>query len=494
MIRSLKKILLVDDEERLLNSMGQRLALMGFEVMKASSGTKAVEIAKKTQIDLAIVDLKMPDMDGLITITRLKEIIPDLETVLLTGYGSEKIKQKTQTLGSEYFEKDSMGDLWDLIKQFNTRGDVVVIKPSSSTPSYKHKNDYLKEHFNPDQIEVLNDRFETRTDQQVQKGHIDSIGRSFGDLPKIIGETPEMQRLRKDIERLSDLDCSIIIRGETGTGKELAARAIHKLGYRKDQRFLAFNCGCFSNDFQFNELLGSIEESVSQYGSKKTGSMQKGFVGTILLDYFETLPSQSQQEMIKIIDTKSMTRLMDTDEAVMDIRFIVATHQDLREKVEQGKFNKDLYQRLNAIEMAVPSLRERRDDIFPLCSYFLNKLNIEFEKDIESFSDEVFSIFLSYPFPGNVRELKHIIERAVILADGKTIELVHLPERFREKVPSSSSIESKPLFTLKEIEQNHIIRAIEFTKGNKSKTAELLGISRAALWRKLKQINSENNP
>ncbi|MBU8849752.1 MAG: sigma 54-interacting transcriptional regulator, partial [Desulfobacterales bacterium] len=211
-------------------------------------------------------------------------------------------------------------------------------------------------------------------------------------------------------------------------------------------------------------------------------------------DYFETLPSQSQQEMIKIIDTKSMTRLMDTDEAVMDIRFIVATHQDLREKVEQGKFNKDLYHRLNAIEMAVPSLRERRDDIFPLCSYFLNKLNIEFEKDIESFSDEVFSIFLSYPFPGNVRELKHIIERAVILADGKTIELVHLPERFREKVPSPSSIESKPLFTLKEIEQNHIIRAIEFTKGNKSKTAELLGISRAALWRKLKQINSENNP
>lgn len=450
MIKVVKKILLVDDEERLLNSMGQRLALMGFEVMKASSGTKAIEIAEKKQIDLAIVDLKMPDMDGLITITRLKEIIPDLETVLLTGYGSERTKQKTKTLGSGYFEKDSMGDLWDLIKQFNTQGDVVVIKPSSST-----------------------------------------TGRNFGELPKIIGETPEMQRLRKDIERLSDLDCSIIIRGETGTGKELASRAIHTLSYRKDQRFLAFNCGCFSNDFHFNELLGSLEESASHYGSKKTGVMEKGFVGTILLDSFETIPSQTQQEMIKIIDKKGKIRLTDTAEVSMDIRFIVATHQDLRKRVAQGKFNENLYHRLNAIEMTMPSLRDRRDDIFPLCTYFLSKLNIEFEKDIESFSDEVFSIFLSYSFPGNVRELKHIIERAVILADSKTIELVHLPERFRKKVSTPHSIENKPLFTLKEMEQNHIIKAIKFTKGNKSKTAEILGISRAALWRKLKDINAK---
>ncbi len=491
MINSVKKILLVDDEERLLNSMAQRLTLMGFEVMKASSGTKAVEIAEKTQIDLAIVDLKMPDMDGLITITRLKEILPDLETVLLTGYGSEKTKQKTQNLGSGYFEKDSMGDLWDLIKQFNTRGDVVLIKPSSSTNSSQYRNEYLRERFNPGRIEVLSDHFEKRPDHKIPKDHIDSIGRSFGDLPKIIGETPEMQRLRRDIERLSDLDCSIIIRGETGTGKELASRSIHKLSYRKDQRFLAFNCGCFSNDFHFNELLGSLEESASHYGSKKTGAMKKGFVGTILLDYFETIPGQTQQEMIKIIDKKGGALLTETAEALMDIRFIVATHQDLSKRVKEGKFNEGLYHRLNAIEMTIPSLRERRDDIFPLCHYFLSKLNIEFEKDIESFSDEVFSIFMSYSFPGNVRELKHIIERAVILADGKTIELAHLPERFRKKISAPRSIESKSLFTLKEMEQNHIIKAIKFTKGNKSKTAELLGISRAALWRKLKNINAE---
>lgn len=487
----IKTILLVDDEERLLNSMGRRLTLMGFEVMKASSGTESIEIAKKNQLDLAIVDLKMPDMDGLMTITKLKEINPGLKTVLLTGYGSDKIKQKTETLGSDYFEKDSMGDLWDLIKGFNSQGNVVVIKPSSSDTTSQSNNDYLKDHFNPGRIEILNDQYGQGIDHHASKNNVDSIGRSFGDLPKIIGETPEMQRLRKSIERLSGLDCTIIIQGETGTGKELAARAIHTLSHRKDQRFLAFNCGCFSNDFQFNELLSSLEQPASHYNVQKAGTMKKGFVGTILLDNFEIMPEQTQREMIRIIDNKAVIHSTDNVEAVMDIRFIVATHHDLKERVIEDKFNKDLYHRLNAIALVMPSLRERRDDILPLCSYFLSKLNKEFKKKVGFVSDEVLSIFMSYPFPGNVRELKHILERAVILADNTTIELEHLPERFSEKIEASASIEDQQFLTLNEIEQNHILKALELTKGNKSKATELLGISRGALWRKLKLINAD---
>jgi len=491
MTNPVNKILLVDDEERLLNSMGQRLTLMGFEVMKAASGTEAAEIASKNHIDLAIVDFKMPDMDGLMTITKLKEISPDLKTVLLTGYGSEKTKQKTKTLGSDYFEKDSMGDLWDLIKEFNSHGNVVVINPSSSNTISQSSNDYLKNHINPSRIEILSDQYGQGIDHHSSTSTVDSISKRFGDLPKIIGETPEMQRLRKCIERLSGLDCTIILQGETGTGRELAARAIHTLSHRKDQRFLAFNCGCFSNDFQFNELLGSIEQSASLYNVKKAGTMKKGFVGTILLDNFEIMPKQTQREMIKIIDNKTAIRSTDTVEAVMDIRFIVATHQDLKKRVKEGKFNKKLFHRLNAIALFIPSLRERRDDILPLCSYFLSKLNKEFNKKVECVSDEVLSIFMSYPFPGNVRELKHILERAVILADSTTIELQHLPERFNEKFEASASIEDQQFLTLNEIEQNHILKALELTKGNKSKATELLGISRGALWRKLKLINAD---
>ncbi|MBA3008892.1 MAG: sigma-54 dependent transcriptional regulator [Proteobacteria bacterium] len=490
MTQVVRKILLVDDEERLLSSMAQRLTLLGFEAIKASSGTQAIEIASKTQIDMAIVDLKMPDMDGLMTITRLKEILPDLRTVLLTGYGNKKTQKETQTIGSGYFEKDSMGDLWELIKGLNSNGSDIVIKPSPSDTDFQSKNDYLKALFNSSQIEILSNPKTPVADQQVPRGNVDSIGRSFGDLPKIIGETPGMQRLRKNIERYSGLDCTVIIRGETGTGKELAARAIHTLSHRKGQRFLAFSCGCFSNDFHFKELLSSLEEPELPSVSKIGGTMEKGFVGTILLDHFETMNEQTQQEMMKIIDHTAANPSTDTVAAVMDIRFIVATHEDLNQRVEQGKFNRELYRSLNAIDMELPSLRERRDDISPLCSYFLSKLNKEFRKNIETISDEVLSIFRSYPFPGNVRELKHIIERAVILADTTTIELRHLPERFREKVQGSPLIEDQQFLTLAKMEQQHILKAIKLTKGNKSKAAEVLGISRAALWRKLKQINA----
>jgi len=491
MTTSVKKILLVDDEERLLDSMAQRLLLMGFEVIKASSGTQAIQIASNTKMDMAIVDLKMPDMDGLITIVRLKEIIPDLKTVLLTGYGSEKIRHETEALDSGYFEKDSMGGLWDVIKQFNTQDTVVGIKPSSSTTGVPSRKNYFQNEVHPSPIEMLNDHYEKRTDQQIPRANVDSIGRSFGDLPKIIGETPEMQLFRKNIERMAGLDCTIIIQGETGTGKELAARAIHALSHRKGQRFLAFNCGCFSNDFHFNELLGSIEEPGLNQDLIKTRTIEKGFIGTILLDHFEIMPEQTQREMMKIIDHKASNQPMDVVEAAKDIRFIVATHQDLNKRVEQSKFNKNLYHKLNAIVLSVPSLKERRDDIFPLCSYFLNKLNKDFKKNIKSISDEVLSIFMSYPFPGNVRELKHLIERAVILADHSTIELKHLPERFREQEPTSPLIENEPLLTLNQIEQNHILKVLQTTGYNKSKAAEVLGISRAALWRKLKLINAQ---
>ena len=450
MMNRIKKILLVDDEERLLDSMAQRLTLLGFEAVKASSGTKAIEIASKSKIDLAIVDLKMPDMDGLTTITKLKQIAPGLKTVLLTGYGSEKMRQKTEILGSDYFEKDSMGELWDLIRRLSVQG----------------------------------------MDHQVSRGVADSAGRSLGDLPRMIGETPGMQRLRKEIERLSGLDCTIIIRGEEGTGKELAARSVHKLSHRKEQRFLAFNCGCFSNDFNFAELLGSLEEPGGYAGSTDRGSRDIRFVGTIFLDHFETMPGETQKDMLVLLDKDGSTR--SPDSAERDIRFIVATHQDLKKRVEEKKFNRELYQRLNAISISVPPLRERRDDISPLCSFFLAQLNKEFEKNIESISDEVFSIFMGYSFPGNVRELRHIIERAVILADTTSIELMHLPDRLRKKtLLSSHSTENQPFVNLNEMEKAHILKAIEITQGNRSKAAEILGISRAALWRKLKVFNSE---
>jgi DNA-binding NtrC family response regulator len=460
-----KHILLVDDEERLLNSMAQRILLLGFVPVKASSGIKALEIAKKTRIDLAIVDLKMPDMDGLVTITKLKEMVPDLKTVLLTGYGSEKARQATEALGAMYFEKDAMAGLWDEIKKSGKDGNVFVINP----PSYGNTAGLYNE--------------------PVDRG---------GDLPRIIGESPAMQRLRKNIRRFSELDCPIVICGETGTGKELAARTIHKMGYRKNQRFLAFDCGCFSSDFCFGELVASFSPQPEQYTEKGMA-----FSGTILLDHMENMPLATQQEMLQILERKPGAGKTDAGSDAMDVRFIVSTQQDLEKKVSRGRFSRDLYQKIRSIELEIPALRDRKEDIPILCRYFLDQFNQAFQKQITSISDTVYRVFEGYAFPGNIRELRHIIESAVILADGGVLEKEHLPRRLiqapeknagqgRASLTRAGDSADTPFLSLNEMEQQHILNALKLTDGNKTKAAEILGISRAALWRKLRIISQKD--
>lgn len=449
-----KHILLVDDEERLLNSMAQRISLLGFAPIKASSGIQALEIAKTTRIDLAIVDLKMPDMDGLVTITKLKEMLPDLKTVLLTGYGSEKTRQTTEALGAMYFEKDAMAGLWDVIKKSGKDGNVFVINPSSSGAGIPLETESAE------------------TDKQ--------------NFSRIIGETPEMQRLIKNIRRLSGLDCTIIIYGEIGTGKELAARTIHQLGHRKNQRFLAFDCGCFSNDFRFRELVASLGPQ-----SGDNNEMQTGFAGTILLDHIENMPSHTQQDMIQILNRKQSGPVSDGAVPPMDVRFIVATQENLETKVSQGRFNRDLYQKIQGIELEIPALRDRNEDVPILCRYFINRFNQTFQKQITSISDAVSAIFDTYAFPGNVRELRHIIERAVILADSEVIEPRHLPRRLTPAGIPEPADKNQPFLTLHKMEQQHILTALKITGGNKTKAAEILGISRAALWRKLRIISQQ---
>jgi DNA-binding NtrC family response regulator len=461
-----KHILLVDDEERLLDSMAQRISLLGYVPVKASSGINALEIARETRIDMAIVDLKMPDMDGLVTITKLREMVPDLKTVLLTGYGSEKARQATEALGAMYFEKDAMAGLWDVIRQTGGEGNVFVINPPTSGKTAGLSSEPV-------------DR--------------------DGTLPRIIGESPAMQRLRKNLNRFSELDCPIVISGETGTGKELAARTIHQMGYRKNQRFLAFDCGCFSSDFCFRELVASVTP-------RQEHTMTDGmiFSGTLFLDHMENMPLATQQEMLRILDRNHLT---DTDankvSAGMDVRFIVSTQQDLEKKMRQGRFSRDLFQRIRSIVLEMPALRDRKEDIPILCRYFMDHFNQAFKKQVTAISDDGYAILAAYEYPGNIRELQHIIESAVILADGRVLEKEHLPRRLvqaPEKSTGPNQItrtiakdpSGKSFLTLHDMEQHHILNALKITEGNKTKAAEILGISRAALWRKLRIISQKD--
>ncbi|MDX2448625.1 MAG: sigma-54 dependent transcriptional regulator [Desulfobacterales bacterium] len=479
-----QKILLVDDEEKFLNSVAKRLKIMGFDPLKASSGQEALALARNNPIDLAIVDLKMPDMDGLVTITKLKELYPDLRSVLLTGYGSEKVKQATEAIDSAFFEKDHMHDFWDFINKSNKRGNTIVITPPSSTAEGHMGGN--TEVFRPGRVEIISDQ-ESKTGRQDKTTQRIAAVTDSSKRLRMIGETHAMQILRKNIERVATLDCTVIFRGETGTGKELAARIVHNSSPRKHHRFIAFNCGCFSNDLIIEELFKQGRKAFSEDLHPNQYDAQTESGGTILLDQIEDMPMKMQLSMLKIIDNKEAFRGEDTHRFPFDVRILVASRYSLEKLVEDGKFREELYHRLNLMEFFIPPLRERRDDILPLSGYFLDKFAIDFKKPVESISDEVISVFMAYDVPGNVRELEHVIERAVILADGHTIEAKHLPARF-QTTATSASPSADSIMTLADMERNHILKALKATGGNKSKTAELLGISRSALWRKLSTI------
>jgi transcriptional regulator with PAS, ATPase and Fis domain len=299
-----------------------------------------------------------------------------------------------------------------------------------------------------------------------------------------------MQELRRNIERLAGLDCPVIIRGETGTGKELTARIIHSRSPRRQNRFMAVNCGCFSNDLLIEELFSPGIEIFPGGVQKKGSGADSGAGGTILLDQIEDLSPKMQLSMLKIVDSKQISPQDGMTDFSFDVRIMAASRYDLRKLVEEGKFKEELYYRLNILELSIPPLKERRDDIAPLCSYFIHKYAREFNKQVDTISEEVISTFMSYDFPGNIRELESIIERAVIVADGKTIDFKHLPHRFHKTAPEASNV-TKEFTTLAEIEKKYILEVLEATGRNKSKTAELLGISRAALWRKLKLFQEE---
>ncbi len=491
MANKARKILLVDDEEKFLNSIAERLKLLGYDPLKASSGRQALELAKNNRIDMAIVDLKMPDMDGLVTITKLREIYFDLRSVLLTAHGNEKIKQATEALKADYFEKDRMEAFWSFIKSSNTSGNTIVIRPPSESIASDTESNDQPDVYRPGKIEIVSDHNSKEnipafSETERKKDEITTTGRV-----RMIGETRKMQELRKNIERLAALDCTAIIRGETGTGKELAARLIHNLSPRSKNRFIAINCGCFSNDLLIEELFrpgNTVVPGVARMSGAITGS---GSDGTILFDQIEDMSPKMQLSMLKIIDSKKISLQDGVDDFPFDVRILAASRYSLGKLAEEGKFRDELYYRLNVLELFIPPLRERRDDILPLSGYFLYKFANEFTKGVENISDEVISMFMSYDFPGNVRELEHIIERAVILADSKTIEARHLPERF-QKAASPILDPNRKFMSLAEMEKNYILEVLKATGGNKSKTTGLLGISRAALWRKLKKFKEED--
>jgi transcriptional regulator with PAS, ATPase and Fis domain len=287
------------------------------------------------------------------------------------------------------------------------------------------------------------------------------------------------------------LDCTVLILGETGTGKELVARTIHEASNRNRERFLAVNCGSFTPDLLSNELFGHEREAFTGASRGKQGVFEAASGGTIMLDEVGDTPPSMQVQLLRVLQEKTVTRVGGTTEIPVDVRVLAATNVSLKQRVKAGQFREDLYYRLNVFTVRIPPLRERADDVELLGSFFLNKYNRAFRKQVEGISEEVLGLLNAYHFPGNVRELENVIERAVIVCDGGLVLPRHLPERFR-RLEAAASRTRTDFVSLAELERGYIRQVLEATGGNKSETAKILGINRASLWRKLKRYDEDD--
>ena len=294
-------ILPVDAEKKFLNTISEKIRLKGFEPLSALSGEEAIEIAKGMKIDIAIVDHKMPGMDGITTITKLKEIHPDLRTALLTGYGNEKIKEAAEALDWTHFEKDEMRNFWNFIKQFSSQNGMIILKPpyGDSGTATKGKGDLETGQNALDHEELEMHAARQTLERRLSFADMDASHMFFESrMYKLIGETPSILELKNNIRKVAPLDCTVLIPGETGTGKELVARAIHMLSPRKGRKFMAANCGSFSEDLLGNELFGHEKEAFAGAFRLKKGVFEAVSGGTILLDEIGDTPFSMQVKLL----------------------------------------------------------------------------------------------------------------------------------------------------------------------------------------------------
>jgi DNA-binding NtrC family response regulator len=308
-------------------------------------------------------------------------------------------------------------------------------------------------------------------------------------VPLIIGKSPQIEGLKNTLQQIAPTDATVLILGETGTGKELVAKAIHHLSSRADKRFLAINCGAFSEELLANELFGHEREAFTGARGVKKGLLESAPGGSIFLDEIGDMPLSMQVKLLRVLQEKTLIRVGGTAEIPVDIRILAATNKDLKAEVERGAFRQDLFYRINVVTLHVPTLAERRDDIPLLCRHFLRKFAEAQGKQINQISDEVMEILIDYEFPGNIRELENIMERAVTLASGPTIEVSHLPGDFQQPGFQVHRRQKKEFLTLEENEQEYIAWVLKQMNGNKTRAAEVLGIDRVSLWRKLKRLD-----
>ncbi len=448
-----KSILIVDDEESLRQSLEKVLRNAGYLTHIASSGNEALELLAQHPMDLVLSDLKMPNGDGLLLLKSIKKKFPDIEVILLTGYGTIETAVEAMKEGA-----------YDFITKPPKKAVILsTVERACERQNLAQENKYLR----------------------AQLGHSTMV-------EDMIGSSASFKKVREMIERVAPLLSTILITGESGTGKELVARAIHRLSPRAKQKFIPINCGAIPENLIESELFGHKKGSFTGALRDKQGLFKVAEGGTLFLDEMANIPLNLQVKLLRAIEQKEILPVGSTTPEIVDVRIIAATNKNLAEEVERGNFREDLYYRLNVVGINIPPLRERPEDIPVLLEHFIGLNNVQLNKQIRDVEQSVRESFMAYEWKGNVRELENVIERGMILCDGELLLMKHFPPAFALKVAMPETAEEGLKGSVKRFERESILKALEAAAHDKSKAAHLLGMSLSTLYRKMAELGIPN--
>ena len=443
-------VLFADDEKNLQELMRTELPRMGYRVTVCPDGLTAVAALEKEPFDCLLVDLDMPGMNGIDVIAKARELRPEIEAVIMTG------------------------------------------KPSQQTAieALRHQVfDYLTKPCRLADLAGLLGRVKERRQSKRQLAALQHrVKRAEGET-RLVGNGKPMHAVKALIDKVAPTDSTVLIRGETGCGKELVARAVHEASLRRDQPLVAVNCGALPENLIESELFGHCRGAFTGADAARTGLFEVANGGTVFLDEVGELPLSMQAKLLRVLETGDIRRLGDNQTVHVDVRIVCATHRDLEKMVEAGTFREDLMFRINTFEVRVPSLRERPEDIPELAKHLLRRHRSDGIDD-QLFSDEAMKELISHQWPGNVRELANVVEHAAILCDSLPIQSEHLPANFSRRQLRKEIRDSGPM-SLRELEMIAIDRAIERNDGNKPAAAEELGVSLKTLYNKLNAVEEK---
>ncbi|MFC1863552.1 sigma-54-dependent transcriptional regulator [Thermodesulfobacteriota bacterium] len=446
--KNMTRVLIVDDEAVVRHGIKRVLDDKGISTSLATNGKEAFDLLQHNEFDLILLDIRMPDMDGIELLKKIKLSANRPDIIMITGYPTIDTAVECIKLGAR---------------------------------------DYLVKPFRLDDLEAALQKIEQKHDISKPSQGVEYNGLKYKALKSlIIGESRPMKNIFDQILKVAPTDSTVLITGESGTGKELVAKAIHAYSDRKDKEFVAVDCSSLVETLLESELFGHVKGSFTGALQTKHGLFELANHGTFLFDEISNLSLKIQAKLLRVIQEREFMKVGDQKKKKLNIRIISASNQDLEKAIKGGTFREDLFYRLSVVPLRLPPLRSRKKDIPPLIDHFLHKFSLKIKRPVPEVSPEAMEILKEYKWPGNVRELEHIIERILILEDTDTIRTRDLPS-FISQRQGDFQMFSEELFPLEELEKRYIRFVLKRTKGKKSLTADILGINRKTLGLKIKK-------